>query len=153
MKSNNPKELDSYFIDQIKSIRQKVLNRRKKLKIQSDHPISFWIKKDRLINEIGKEFTIILRTKGCSWALGESGGCTMCGYIQDANIENVDENHIIKQFDFAYNKKIKEITSDTDNYIIKIFNSGSFFDESEIPEKVRKHIYEKVADIDNKKNL
>ncbi|MFW9872681.1 MAG: archaeosine biosynthesis radical SAM protein RaSEA [Candidatus Thorarchaeota archaeon] len=153
-KISNIIELDSQSINTIKLIRQKALKRRKNLsKFQMEHPISFWIKKERLMNEIGKEFTIILRTKGCNWSLGESGGCTMCGYIQDATIENIDQKQIIKQFDYAVDNKIKEISDDDENYIIKIFNSGSFFDDNEISDEVRKQIYEKVANIDNIKEF
>ncbi|MFX0080491.1 MAG: archaeosine biosynthesis radical SAM protein RaSEA [Candidatus Hodarchaeota archaeon] len=149
-----PIELDSHFIERIKSIRQNSLNKRKsRSTLQLERPISFWIKKDRLFNEIGKEFTIILGTKGCSWSLGESGGCSMCGYIQDTIIEDINQNQIITQFDYAFNKKIGEIINDNKNYIIKIFNSGSFFDDNEISDKVRSHIYEKVADIDNLKEF
>jgi radical SAM enzyme (TIGR01210 family) len=151
---NDYKNTNSLLSEQVLSLRQKALKSRKQYnKTQLDRPITSWIKKDRLVNEIGKEFTIILRTKGCSWALNESGGCTMCGYIQDANIEEVTQDQIINQFDFALNSKIKEITVDDDNYIIKIFNSGSFFDENEISEKVRDHIYEQIANIDNIKEV
>ena len=149
-----PIEPDLQLLGRIKSIRQKALKRRKNLSMfQLERPISFWIKKDRLINEIGKEFTIILRTKGCSWSLGESGGCSMCGYIQDATVEDINQDQIIKQFDYAFNNKIKDITDDEENYILKIFNSGSFFDDNEISDKVRMHIYEKVANIKNIKEF
>ncbi|MFX0027728.1 MAG: archaeosine biosynthesis radical SAM protein RaSEA [Candidatus Hermodarchaeota archaeon] len=141
---------ESFFLEINKYLRQKALNKRKNLNSLSlEQPVSFWIKNDRLINEIGKEFTIILRTKGCNWALGESGGCTMCGYIQDANIGGVSQEQVIKQFDYAFNTKIKEITNDEDNFILKIFNSGSYFDDDEISSDTRKHIYEKIEEIEN----
>ncbi|MFX0141471.1 MAG: archaeosine biosynthesis radical SAM protein RaSEA [Candidatus Hodarchaeota archaeon] len=134
------------FVEKIRSIKQDALKRRIKYgEQQLNQPINFWTKKDRLLNEIGKEFTIILRTRGCSWALGESGGCSMCGYYLDANIEDVSATQIINQFDYAYNDKISEIKQDSNNYITKIFNSGSFLDEDEIPEKVRKYIYRRIA--------
>ena len=101
-------ENDLFLLEKIKHLRQRALNKRRNFIPKAlEQPVGFWLKKDRLLNEIGKEFTIILRTKGCSWALGESGGCTMCGYIQDANIENVNSVNIIKQFDYAINSKIK----------------------------------------------
>ncbi|MFX1488036.1 MAG: archaeosine biosynthesis radical SAM protein RaSEA [Promethearchaeota archaeon] len=149
MKKEEDKEKNLHYLEQIKSIRQKALKNRKIFDNKLDQPVSFWTKKERLISGKGKEFTIILRTKGCSWALGEYGGCSMCGYIQDANTEYIDENHIIRQFDFGYNTKIKEVCDDSDRYVLKIFNSGSFFDETEISKKTREYIYEKVANIDN----
>jgi radical SAM enzyme (TIGR01210 family) len=153
-KVNESKGYNLLFSERIKTIRKGILSKRKKVSSKElDRPVSFWIKKDRLFNEVGKELTIILRTKGCRWALGETGGCTMCGYIQDANIENVDQKQIRNQIDYALNNKIKEISEDTENYTIKIFNSGSFFDESEISEETKRYIYKKVADIDNVKEF
>jgi radical SAM enzyme (TIGR01210 family) len=142
--ANHPNDL----IDKIKSLRHQALKKiRPYSKEQLEKPVSFWIKEDRLLHEIGKEFTIILRTKGCNWALGTSGGCSMCGYIQDANIEKVEPEQIVNQVDYAINSKLDEIRNDTNNYILKIFNSGSFFDENEIAQDVRTSIYQKIADI------
>lgn len=147
-------ENDLFLLEKIKHLRQRALNKRRNFMPKAlEQPVGFWLKKDRLLNEIGKEFTIILRTKGCSWSLGESGGCTMCGYIQDANIENVNSVNIIKQFDYAINSKIKEINSDEDNFSLKIFNSGSFFDENEISDETRLHIYEKIEEFDKIKEV
>ena len=56
----------------------------------------------------------------------------MCGYIRDSNIEEVEPLHVKKQFLFAWNEKIQEINESKENFIIKIFNSGSFFDDNEI---------------------
>ena len=139
----------------IRDIRQNALTRIKKRTNNYDlnKPVSFWIKQDRLLNEIGKELTIILRTRGCKWALGDSGGCSMCGYIRDANIENVSPEQIINQFEYALRNSIEEIKNDSLNYIVKIFNSGSFFDDSEMPKEVREHIYEKIAQIDKFKEV
>ena len=149
--NNNPNEA---LVEKIKNIRMKILKKKIKFtKEQLDKPVSFWIKKDRLLNEIGREFTIILRTRGCNWALGETGGCSMCGYIQDANIEDVNPSQIINQFDYSLQSKLNEIENDENNYVIKLFNSGSFFDESEINQKVRTHIYNRIEDIEKIKEI
>jgi radical SAM enzyme (TIGR01210 family) len=71
----------------------------------------------------------------------------MCGYIEDANLENVPAEQIVNQFDFAVEKNRDQIEADSDEYILKIFNSGSFFDDSEVPQQVRTHIYEKISKI------
>ncbi|NVM38023.1 MAG: archaeosine biosynthesis radical SAM protein RaSEA, partial [Candidatus Lokiarchaeota archaeon] len=120
---------------------------------QLKRPISFWIKKDRLVNEIGKEFTIILRTRGCSWAISEQGGCSMCGYYLDAHNEDVPVTNLINQFDYAFNDKIDEIKQDSNNFVFKLFNSGSFLDENEIPKKVRNYIYEKISKVEKFKDI
>jgi radical SAM enzyme (TIGR01210 family) len=155
MKRNNFSAIENKaLIEKIKSIKQDALKRKIKYgDMQLNQPISFWTKKDRLLNELGKEFTIILRTRGCSWALGESGGCSMCGYYLDANIEAVSDTQIINQFNYAYKEKISEIKQDPNNFAVKIFNSGSFLDEGEVPETVRKHIYRKIAKEEKIKEL
>lgn len=150
----NNVDTNEYLVEKIRDIRSSALKKKRKYpKDQLKKPISFWIKKNRLLNEIGKEFTIILRTRGCSWALGESGGCSMCGYVQDANIDNVELDQIKNQFDFAFQNKIEEIEKDNDKYVMKIFNSGSFFDDGEIGENVRTHIYNKISEVNNIKEV
>ncbi|KKN48010.1 hypothetical protein LCGC14_0657300 [marine sediment metagenome] len=140
--------------EKIKFFRQKGLKSRVRLKEeQLESPTSFWIKRERLFHEIGKELTIILRTKGCSWATSESGGCSMCGYIRDACIEGIHDTQIIKQFDYVLSNKIGEISEDPNNYILKIFNSGSFFDDDEISTNVRRNLYEKIANIKKVKEV
>jgi len=137
--------------ENIAKIRTKSLKKRKKFDLNK--PVSFWIKEDRLLNEIGKEITIILRSRGCKWALGKTGGCSMCGYVQDANIEQVTEEQLINQFDYAFQNKIEAIQGDNENYILKIFNSGSFFDDDEIMPAVRMHIYNKIKPIEKIKEV
>lgn len=113
-----------------------------------NNPVSYWIKEDRLLKEVGREFTIILRTRGCKWALGDQGGCTMCGYIKDSYTKDINPQYIKNQFLKAWNAKIEEIKADNNNFILKIFNSGSFFDDDEIPEEIRDFIFEKISHID-----
>jgi radical SAM enzyme (TIGR01210 family) len=139
---------NSELAGKIKNLRTKAI--KKKLRYtetQLDKPVSFWIKEDRLLKKKGKEFTIILKTKGCSWALGDYGGCSMCGYVQDSTIEKIDQLHIINQINYAFQEKIDEIQNDMDDYVIKIFNSGSFFDDDEISEEIREYIFKKIAKI------
>ncbi len=138
------------MIDKVKKIRTRSIHRLKGLPLEKlDKPVTYWIKEDRLLDQIGKEFTIILRTKGCSWALGDQGGCTMCGYIQDSSVDMINSINIKNQFMHAWNDKIEEILKEEEKYIIKIFNSGSFFDNDEIPEDLRNFIYEKIDEVSN----
>ncbi len=154
--SVNNKNFDSNtaLIEKIRDLRRRTLLKKQQYSIaQLEKPVSFWIKEDRLLNEIGKEFTIILRTKGCCWALGQTGGCSMCGYVQDANIGTVSPNQIKNQFNHALQSKLEEIERDNNNYVIKIFNSGSFFDENEIADSARHYIYEQLAEIKQIKEI
>ena len=53
------------IVDKIKRLRPGTQKGRTHImKEQLEHPISFWTKNDRLLKEMGREFTIILRTKG-----------------------------------------------------------------------------------------
>jgi radical SAM enzyme (TIGR01210 family) len=142
------------MIDKLRQIRKKSLKEIPDLSERElSNPVSYWIKEDRLLNEIGKEFTIILRTKGCRWALSEQGGCSMCGYIKDSYITNIKPQYIKNQFLIAWNAKIEEIEKSDVNFIIKIFNSGSFFDDEEITEETRHIIYEKISQVDKIKEV
>ncbi|MFW9951056.1 MAG: archaeosine biosynthesis radical SAM protein RaSEA [Candidatus Thorarchaeota archaeon] len=134
----------------LKALRSKTIKEiLKKDAVKLDHPVSFWTKEDRLINGKGREFTIILKTRGCSWALGDKGGCSMCGYLQDSIINLIDDKNIISQFDYAFNKKVEEIKNSNKNYVIKLFNSGSFLDEKEISKSVRNYIFQKIMSVSN----
>jgi len=81
---------------------------------------------------------IILRTAGCKWA--RKSGCSMCGYINSSTY-NVTKDNLINQFEKAYSKYKKDRS-----FCVKIFNSGSFFDEKEVPEEVIKYIVKKIKD-------
>jgi len=87
-------------------------------------PVGYWSEKDRLHDSVADAFVIILRTRGCSWA--HSSGCSMCGYFNDSNWNDIVEEQIQNQFKTA----MKHYTNQP---IIKIFNSGSFFDTQELP--------------------
>lgn len=151
MKSVNE---NASIISKIKQIRKRFIQKKtNKSDVMLQKPVAYWIKDDRLLKRKGKEFTIILRTKGCSWALGETGGCSMCGYIGDSNIDPVDPELIIHQFDNALEAKENEIMKSEDDFVIKIFNSGSFFDDDEISDKVRTHIYNKINSYDKIKEI
>jgi len=145
---------NNLIAEKIKKFRFKAINQKKNYeKKQLDKPISFWIKEDRLLKKKGKEFTIILRTKGCSWALGPDGGCSMCGYVQDSTFEKIDQAHIKNQIDYAFQEKLSEILEDREDFVLKIYNSGSFFDEDEISESTRDYIFKKIAKISKIKEL
>ncbi|MGA7075021.1 MAG: archaeosine biosynthesis radical SAM protein RaSEA [Halobacteriota archaeon] len=87
-----------------------------------------WTGLDLLNSDIVPSLTVVLTTKGCSWARHD--GCTMCGYIIDSN-PDVQASDIQKQFHEVlahYGKAFK---------IVKIFTSGSFLDQGEVPTDVR----------------
>jgi archaeosine synthase beta-subunit len=94
-------------------------------------PVRCWSEKDALNSKIVDAYVIILRTRGCSWAL--SSGCTMCGYFNDSMLAPVSENDLMVQFE-------KAMETYKGEKIVKIFTSGSFLDPQEIPVAVQQRV-------------
>ncbi len=94
-------------------------------------PVRCWSEKDVLDGKVVDAYVIILRTRGCSWAL--SSGCTMCGYFNDSMLSTLSEKDLLSQFENALQNYKNE-------KIVKLFTSGSFLDPSEIPVSVQQHI-------------
>lgn len=99
-------------------------------------PVRCWSEKDVLHGTVVDAYVIILRTKGCSWAL--SSGCTMCGYFNDSMFSEVTEQDLLTQFETAMQGYRQE-------KIVKLFTSGSFLNPSEIPQTVQHTILGSLA--------
>ena len=87
-------------------------------------PVRCWAEPDILNTKTVDAYVMILRTQGCSWSL--VSGCTMCGYSNDSIGKPVSKEQLQQQLTTALASYNKEP-------VVKIFNSGSFFDEKEIP--------------------
>ena len=94
-----------------------------------------WSSKDLLYSGVGNAIFIILPTPGCIHALSGSGGCTMCSYIADSSLINVSSAELINLFNNLIEKH--EIRPKT---AVKIFVSGSFLNEDELPKVARDNI-------------
>jgi len=96
-----------------------------------------WTGWDLLNGEIVPSLTVLLTTKGCSWARRD--GCTMCGYIADSN-PDAQSSDIQKQ--------LFEVLAryGTGFRIVKLFTSGSFLDQEEVPIDARDAILSALAD-------
>ncbi|MDR1404298.1 MAG: archaeosine biosynthesis radical SAM protein RaSEA [Candidatus Methanoplasma sp.] len=95
-----------------------------------------WKEKDLIAGAVSDAMVIIMRTNGCRWA--KTGGCSMCGYRQ-ASIQNVTEDDLNRQVDEALSKYSGEP-------FVKIYTSGSFLDEGEIPHATRERILGEFLD-------
>lgn len=94
-----------------------------------------WSGEDLLYSGKGNAIFIVLPTSGCAWAVSGSGGCTMCSYVADSPLENVDSDVLVDLFKSSIGKfEIKERTA------VKIFVSGSFLNPEEIPPTARNEI-------------
>ena len=98
--------------------------------------VSCWTEKDVLGGEVVDALVVILRTPGCSWA--RKKGCTMCGYFNDCH-PDADGEDILHQFTKAMEKSNGQT-------VLKVFTSGSFLDEREIPRETRAGILDMASE-------
>ena len=92
---------------------------------------ALWKEKDMVSGEEADAMVIIMRTNGCAWA--RKGGCSMCGY-RTASLRGVSHDDLMSQIDQAASKYSGEP-------FVKIYTSGSFLDDSEVPPAVRERIF------------
>jgi len=101
-----------------------------------DRPVSFWREKELLRGKAIDAGVVILRTTGCSHF--RSGGCSMCGYNLESR-GSVTHEDIVRQFDEA-SRELGEVE------MLKVYTSGSFLDDHEVPVSPRDHILTNCAD-------
>ncbi|MFC7209573.1 archaeosine biosynthesis radical SAM protein RaSEA [Natronoarchaeum sp. GCM10025321] len=108
-------------------------------------PTRVWIDEDNTPDGVYQSLTIILNTGGCRWA--RAGGCTMCGYVAES-VEGGSVSHdaLMDQIDVCLDHEASE--AEEKSGLIKIYTSGSFLDEREVPAETRQGIAETFADRD-----
>lgn len=99
-----------------------------------DRPTAAWMGKDLLDGRPVSTLTIIFQTSGCRW-----NNCTMCGYVYDSAREPLSHDDLIRQFE-----KAMSLCKD-DEFMVKIFTSGSFLDDGEIASHTRKEILSRLG--------
>ncbi len=100
---------------------------RQKVKFKPpDRPAAVWMGKDILAGKQISALTIVFQTLGCRW-----NNCTMCGYSYDSAQKPVSHSELMKQFEYALSRSKEE------EFIVKIFTSGSFLDDREIAPATR----------------
>ncbi|WP_284010299.1 archaeosine biosynthesis radical SAM protein RaSEA [Haloarcula pelagica] len=106
-------------------------------------PTRVWIDEDNTPDGVYQSLTIILNTGGCRWA--RAGGCTMCGYVAES-VEggSVAHEDLMAQIDHCLDHEAEE--ADEESGLIKIYTSGSFLDEREVPAETRKAIADTFSD-------
>ncbi|WP_424017750.1 archaeosine biosynthesis radical SAM protein RaSEA [Halorientalis pallida] len=108
-------------------------------------PTRVWIDEDNTPDGVYQSLTIILNTGGCRWA--RAGGCTMCGYVAES-VEggSVAHEDLMAQIDVCLEHEADN--ADDPSGLIKIYTSGSFLDEREVPAETRRAIAETFSDRD-----
>ncbi|MFX1605105.1 MAG: archaeosine biosynthesis radical SAM protein RaSEA [Promethearchaeota archaeon] len=110
------------------------LKRRKKR--DPSRPSARWVAPARIGREQGTALAVVLSTIGCAHARSDSGGCTMCSYLLDGVQERPTADQIVSQFKFA----MTELEGREPPLSVKIYTSGSFLDNEEIPQPARVEI-------------
>ena len=103
---------------------------------QDDLAAAVWKEKELVGGKIVDAGVIILRTSGCSHF--HHGGCSMCGYNIES-IGTVTGKDIEKQY-----ARAAELLKEVD--FLKVYTSGSFLDEREIPAETADIIIRDVSD-------
>ena len=100
-------------------------------------PTRVWLDEDNTPDGVRKSLTIILNTGGCRWA--RAGGCTMCGYVAES-VEggSVGHENLMTQIEHCLDHETENAEEPAD--LIKIYTSGSFLDEREVPAETRQAI-------------
>ena len=106
-------------------------------------PTRVWLDEDNTPDGVYQSLTIILNTGGCRWA--RAGGCTMCGYVAES-VEggSVAHEDLMAQIQHCLDHEAEN--SDEQSGLIKIYTSGSFLDEREVPAETRQAIAETFDD-------
>ncbi|MFB6128687.1 MAG: archaeosine biosynthesis radical SAM protein RaSEA [Halorhabdus sp.] len=112
---------------------------------EPDEPTRVWIDRDNTPDGVLDSLTIVLNTGGCRWA--RAGGCTMCGYVAESvDGGTVAHEDLLAQIDAALEQERE--THDGTCRQVKIYTSGSFLDEREVPAETRGAIAERFGDRD-----
>ena len=107
-----------------------------------DRPTAVWTGKDLLDGKPTPALTIIFQTSGCRW-----NNCTMCGYVYDSARAPPSHDDLMKQFEHAMSRCKDE------EFIVKIFTSGSFLDDSEIGSSTRIEMLSRLKENDRVKKV
>ena len=99
--------------------------------------IRCWSEDDVLDGEPCKALVVILKTRGCTWAL--AGGCTMCGYANESAWSKVSVEQLVAQFEKGWKKYRGEP-------LVKIYTSGSFIDRHEVPPEAQHAIIGRIGE-------
>jgi len=106
-------------------------------------PTRVWLDEDNTPDGVRNSLTIILNTGGCRWA--RAGGCTMCGYVAESvDGGSVGHGNLMTQIEHCLEHETERADEPAD--LVKIYTSGSFLDEREVPAETREAIAAEFGD-------
>lgn len=107
--------------------------------LDPDSTGKIWHRIDEMEDNI--VITMVIPSRGCSWALSEAGGCSVCGYVNDSSRDKeIPKQKILR----VLNEVLHQIPQK--KYVeLKIFNSGSFFDNKDLPKEFREELLKVIT--------
>lgn len=123
------------------SLNKAVLDIRQRIKVKpspTNEPAASWTGTDLVDGVQTKTITVIFKSAGCRW--GKAGGCTMCGYVYDC----ASEPPTLKDYESQLAKALRKAEKFSE-FMVKIFTSGSFLDEQEVPPEARDAILKTLS--------
>lgn len=124
------------------SLNKAVLDIRQRIKVKPspiNEPAASWTGADLVDGVQTKTLTVIFKSAGCRW--GKAGGCTMCGYVYDC----ASEPPTLEDYESQLVKALRKAEKFSE-FMVKIFTSGSFLDEQEVPLEARDAILKTLAE-------
>ncbi|MDQ1275146.1 MAG: archaeosine synthase beta-subunit [Euryarchaeota archaeon] len=124
------------------SLNKAVLDIRQRIRVKpspTDEPAASWTGTDLVNGVQTKTLTVIFKSAGCRW--GKAGGCTMCGYVYDC----ASEPPTLEDYKSQLTKALRKAEKFSE-FMVKIFTSGSFLDEQEVPPEARDAILKTLAE-------
>jgi hypothetical protein len=103
--------------------------------LRTGAPEALWKEDDVLDGAKVRAMVVIFRTTGCWWS--RKAGCLMCGYNQVS-----DSSITAQDLHLQLQSALRRYEGES---LVKIYTSGSFLDEREIPPEVREGIFEAFA--------
>ncbi len=128
-----PQKRNQLLASTVFNLRQEYLSRR-----PPDFQPKLWSTKTETRKSI--VITMVIPTRGCSWAFSDSGGCSVCGYVNDSSYDQViPTQKILEEIDLS----LSQVDS-SKPIEYKLYNSGSFFDENDVPQRLRSQIIDLI---------
>jgi radical SAM enzyme (TIGR01210 family) len=117
--------MDPAVLEIVKAQRQKAKNRKRR-----PPDISTWTQRERYRDTIIEGFNVVLVTRGCRWY--HASGCSMCGYSNESDDSGED---------IRIGRQLEKVRSRYgEQPLVKVFTSGSFFDERELEPDERSEV-------------
>lgn len=105
-------------------------------------PAYFRISPVNIKGQESHRLMVVLRTKGCEYARNNSGGCTVCGFMNHAR-PDITGKDMANQLDY-----ILETTDMSSVNEIDLLTLGSFLNDNEVSQDARCMLLEKISQLE-----